>query len=62
MADEGTGPEFAFGEPADPTEADRTIEIVAADDFRYDPKEVTVAPGETITFHIVNDGQLVHTR
>lgn len=52
--------EFGFGEPADPSEADRTVEIVASDDFRFTPAEVTVKVGETITFRIVNQGQLAH--
>ena len=54
------GSEFAFGEPADPAEADRTIEIVASDDLTFDPADVTVSPGEVITFQVVNDGQIPH--
>jgi uncharacterized cupredoxin-like copper-binding protein len=57
---QGTGTEFGFGEPADPAEASRTIEIFASDDFSFDPAEVTVSSGEVITFRVVNNGQLVH--
>lgn len=52
--------EFAFGEPADPADADRTIEIVAGDELRFSPEEVTVAAGETITFRVINEGNLPH--
>ncbi|MBA3362065.1 MAG: cupredoxin domain-containing protein [Acidimicrobiia bacterium] len=59
---DGTDPgiEFTFGAPADPAEADRTVEIVASDDFRFDPATLTVVAGETITFQIVNAGQDPH--
>lgn len=50
----------AFGEPADPAEASRTIEILAGDDLRFDPSALTVTAGETVTFRIVNTGVLPH--
>lgn len=52
--------EFAFGEPAEPSEASRTVEILAGDDLRFNPSALTVAAGETVTFRIVNNGQLPH--
>ncbi len=52
--------EFGFGQPADPADGDRTVEIIAADDFTFDPAEVTVSPGEVITFRITNGGQIPH--
>lgn len=52
--------EFPFGSPADQSDADRTVEIAATDGLIFDPAEVTVAPGETITFRIVNTGSLIH--
>lgn len=52
--------EFGFGEPADAGDADRVVEIVASDDFRFTPDAVTVDVGETITFRIVNAGQVPH--
>lgn len=51
---------FAFGEPADPSEADRTVTIVASDDMAYDPPTVEVSAGEVITFEVENVGQLPH--
>ncbi len=59
-AGDGSGLEFAFGEPADPAEADRSVEIVANDDFRFTPPALTVVAGETVTFRIVNAGQVAH--
>ena len=60
VSDDDTSSEFVFGEPADPADADRTIEISALDSFAFEPAELTVAAGETVTFRIVNDGSLVH--
>lgn len=52
--------EFSFGSPAEAAQADRVIEIVANDQLRFEPADVTVDAGETITFRIVNMGNLVH--
>jgi uncharacterized cupredoxin-like copper-binding protein len=52
--------DFWFGEPADPDEADRTVDITADDTFRFSPTDLTVAAGETITFTVTNAGQLPH--
>jgi uncharacterized cupredoxin-like copper-binding protein len=57
---EDMGSEFSFGEPADPADADRTVEIIASDDLTFDPAEVAVSPGEVITFRVTNDGQIPH--
>lgn len=59
MEDDDHG-DFAFGEPADAADADRTIEIVAGDELRFSPDAVTVTAGETITFHVTNEGNLPH--
>lgn len=59
-ADNEQGMEFAFGEPADPADADRTVEIVASDDLSFDPANLTVTVGETVTFRVVNAGQVPH--
>jgi uncharacterized cupredoxin-like copper-binding protein len=52
--------DFTFGEPAAAIDSDRTIEIIATDDFRFDPAELAVEAGETITFRVVNQGVLPH--
>jgi uncharacterized cupredoxin-like copper-binding protein len=55
-----TESEFAFGSPADAADADRVIEIQTTDALRFEPADLTVAPGETVTFRLTNDGALVH--
>lgn len=51
---------FAFGEPGDPSDADRVIEVVATDDFAFDPAVIEVSAGETIMFTITNSGKIPH--
>lgn len=51
---------FAFGEPGDPADADRTVEIEANDSLKFDPDSVEVTAGETVTFVITNTGNLDH--
>lgn len=50
----------AFGEPADAGDADRTVTITMTDALRFEPDEVEVALGETITFVLDNEGAIVH--
>jgi uncharacterized cupredoxin-like copper-binding protein len=52
--------ESDFGSPAEAADAGRTVEISANDDFTFEPAEVSVAPGETVIFRVVNRGSLVH--
>lgn len=52
--------EFSFGEPGDPAVADRVIEITGTDDFRFDPAQIIVEPGETVTFRVINAGNQIH--
>ena len=42
-----------------PPPTDDTIEMVMGDNF-FDPEEVTVAAGATVTFNLVNDGAATH--
>jgi uncharacterized cupredoxin-like copper-binding protein len=49
-----------FGEPAEAADADRVIEMTAHDDFSFDPAQITVTAGETITFRVTNVGNLPH--
>lgn len=58
--DEGAGGGFAFGMPGNPSAASRTIEIAARDTYRFDPEELEVEPGETVTFVVTNDGNEDH--
>ena len=52
--------EFAWGEPAETEDADRVVEIRMLDELRFDPSEVEVRVGETVTFQVTNAGQLPH--
>lgn len=52
--------QFAFGAPADQSDAARTISISALDTLRFDPSEIEVRKDETVTFEVTNVGQTVH--
>lgn len=52
--------DFAFGAPADAADADRTVAIEAGTGFVFDPAEVTVAAGETVTFEVTNSDTIEH--
>ncbi len=51
---------FAWGEPAEPADANRMIEIRMTDELRFEPAEVKVLVGETVTFKVTNSGQILH--
>ena len=59
-ADMEMNEEFAFGEPADASEATRVIEVSANDNFTFDPDEIVVTAGEIVTFKVTNDGKIPH--
>lgn len=50
----------ALGEPADPSQADRTVHVIASDQLQFDPSAVEVKVGETITFEVENTGDVDH--
>lgn len=50
----------AFGEPADASQADRTIEVAVDNELAFDPAEYEVAAGEVVTFRIANTGDIEH--
>jgi uncharacterized cupredoxin-like copper-binding protein len=52
--------QFAFGEPAEISEADRVVEVTATDDLMFDPSSVAVSKGETIEFNVSNIGTVGH--
>jgi uncharacterized cupredoxin-like copper-binding protein len=60
MSDDDMSSEFAFGEPTDAADADRTIEIVSSDDLTFTPSDFTVTQGEVITFRVSNEGAIPH--
>jgi uncharacterized cupredoxin-like copper-binding protein len=49
-----------FGVAGDPSQSDRTITIEAQDPSQFDPDEVSVELGETVTFVITNEGGQDH--
>jgi uncharacterized cupredoxin-like copper-binding protein len=49
----------AMGEPADASEATRTIEVEAFD-MAFEPESISVEPGEVVTFEVTNTGEAVH--
>lgn len=51
---------FSFGMAGDPASADRVIKVRMVDPFAFDPAQIEVAAGETITFTVTNAGQLDH--
>ncbi|MEO8292107.1 MAG: plastocyanin/azurin family copper-binding protein [Actinomycetota bacterium] len=54
------GATFSFGEPADASDADRTIEVAQLDTPGFDPAAIDVEVGETVTFEVTNAGRTVH--
>lgn len=53
---------FGFGEPADPADADRTVEVQTLEEggFHYEPTAIEVSAGETVTFRVHNVGEATH--
>lgn len=51
---------FDFGAPGNPSAATRTVEIVAHDPYRFEPEELEVESGETVTFRVTNEGSREH--
>ena len=51
---------FAFGSPGNPGEATRTVEVKATAPFRFDPDDLELKAGETVTFVVSNEDDIVH--
>ncbi|MCL4798888.1 MAG: cupredoxin family protein [Burkholderiales bacterium] len=58
LADAGHGVDI--GNPGDPKQVARTIEIVSGDDFRYRPSQIAVKRGETVRLVVKNPGRIDH--
>ncbi|MDP8993283.1 MAG: cupredoxin domain-containing protein [Actinomycetota bacterium] len=54
------GEAFAFGEPGQRGEADRTVEVHMLDGRRFEPASLTVEKGQTITFRVMNMDDELH--
>lgn len=50
----------SYGEPAEASEADRTLEVEVDNELIFEPNEFEVAAGEVVTFRIANTGDLEH--
>lgn len=57
---QGDGATPGAGEPADASEADRTIQVLARDDLSFQPRSLEVSVGEVVTFEVTNRGALDH--
>lgn len=52
---------FAFGTPADPAKATRTVDInMTGTDFAFEPDTVAVKTGETVKFVVANNSSIEH--
>lgn len=51
---------LSFGAPGSAADASQTLEIVATDPYEFDPPDIAVEPGETVTFTVTNEGDQVH--
>lgn len=54
------GKETAFGRPADPRKAQRTVMVEMRDSNQFAPAEITVQQGEIVRFVVVNAGIEMH--
>lgn len=48
------------GQPGDPKKIDRTISVEMNDKMRFVPGSITVKPGETVRFVVMNVGEMKH--
>ena len=55
-----TSGQGGLGQAADPASATRIVEIKAGNDLRFQPDNVQVKVGETVTFHLVNTATVEH--
>jgi plastocyanin len=50
----------SFGVPGEPREGDKTIRVAALDSLQFDPEDIGVSRGDTVTFIVKNAGQNPH--
>lgn len=51
---------FAAGEPGQPEDVTRTVEMKTLDSMKYEPSSLTVGRGETVRLIVTNTGHLIH--
>ena len=49
-----------WGRQGDPKQATRTVRVAMSDRMRFDPSQLTLKRGETVTFVVHNAGKLMH--
>ena len=49
-----------WGRQGDPKKATRTVRVTMSDAMRFDPSQLTLERGETVTFVVHNAGKLMH--
>ncbi|MGL6111483.1 MAG: cupredoxin domain-containing protein [Rubrivivax sp.] len=49
-----------WGRQGDPKKATRTVRVTMSDRMRFDPSQLTLKRGETVTFVVHNAGKLMH--
>jgi uncharacterized cupredoxin-like copper-binding protein len=49
-----------WGRQGDPKKATRTVRVTMSDAMRFDPPQLTLKRGETVTFIVHNAGKLMH--
>ena len=59
-SDHGSNEAIDFGEPEVPEAGDRRIKVTALDALAFNPAQITVTKGETITFEVTNTGSIKH--
>ena len=55
----GDGHAAMMGQPGDPAKADRVVEV-SMTEMAFDPSNIEIMEGETITFVVSNGGEFVH--
>lgn len=60
MGSLGDDTEIDFGQPGDPADAGRKIQIEALDSLEFDPARVEIEEGEVVTFVVANVGKMIH--
>ncbi len=52
--------QYPWGRQGDPKKAARTVRVTMSDTMRFDPSQLTLKRGETVTFVVHNAGKLMH--
>jgi uncharacterized cupredoxin-like copper-binding protein len=52
--------QHAWGRQGDPKQATRTVRVTMSDAMRFDPSQLMIQRGDTVTFIVHNAGRLMH--